>query len=406
MKWFTLLFLVNAVFCADHNPDENEGVNDPNLFEGDMILTPEQRYRAEHGMDVNFGDNRKRGARKGGGLWPNGVVVYEIAPDLARSSTAINAIKAGMNEWTRKTCISFKKRNGEGSFVRFQNGAQNQCSSQVGRTGRAQAITLGARCWVKGIVVHEIGHAVGFFHEQSRPDRDDFVTILWNNIEQDKKHNFNKYARSQIDSLGSPYDYGSVMHYSSKAFSRNGGVTIQPKQRGAQIGQRRGLSNIDAKQANLLYQCSGRRGNSNRRPGGQQRGRGGRPGGRRGGGRPRGRRGGGRPRGRRGGGRPGGRRGGGRPRGRRRGGGRPRRGGRGGGRPRVGRRGKGRPRGGRRGGRPRPRKGRRGGRPRGPRGGGRPRRGRRGGRPRRGRRGGRQGRGRRGGRRPGRRPRG
>lgn len=44
----------------------------------------------------------------------------------ARSSTAMNAIKAGMNEWTRKTCISFKKRNGEGSFVRFQNGAQNQ----------------------------------------------------------------------------------------------------------------------------------------------------------------------------------------------------------------------------------------------------------------------------------------
>jgi len=44
----------------------------------------------------------------------------------ARSSTAMNAIKAGMNEWTRKTCISFKKRNGEASFVRFQNGAQDQ----------------------------------------------------------------------------------------------------------------------------------------------------------------------------------------------------------------------------------------------------------------------------------------
>ena len=63
---------------------ENEGVDDPNLFEGDMILTPEQRYRAEHGMDVNFGDNRKRGAQKGGGLWPDGVVVYEIAPNLGK----------------------------------------------------------------------------------------------------------------------------------------------------------------------------------------------------------------------------------------------------------------------------------------------------------------------------------
>ena len=75
--------VVFSHYCYSHFI-ENEGVNDPNLFEGDMILTPEQRYRAEHGMDVNFGDNRKRGARKGGGLWPNGVVVYEIAPDLGK----------------------------------------------------------------------------------------------------------------------------------------------------------------------------------------------------------------------------------------------------------------------------------------------------------------------------------
>ena len=75
--------IVFSHYCYSHFI-ENEGVNDPNLFEGDMILTSEQRYRAEHGMDVNFGDNRKRGARKGGGLWPNGVVVYEIAPDLGK----------------------------------------------------------------------------------------------------------------------------------------------------------------------------------------------------------------------------------------------------------------------------------------------------------------------------------
>ena len=47
--------------------------------------------------------------------------------------------------------------------------------------------------------------------------------------------NFNKYGRSTIDSLGTPYDYGSVMHYGSRAFSRNGRPTIVPKQQGVCI---------------------------------------------------------------------------------------------------------------------------------------------------------------------------
>lgn len=59
---------------------ENRGIYDPNLFEGDMILSPKQRYNAEHGRDV-FGLDRKRGASKFP-LWPNGVLVYTIDPSL------------------------------------------------------------------------------------------------------------------------------------------------------------------------------------------------------------------------------------------------------------------------------------------------------------------------------------
>ncbi|KAM7433978.1 hypothetical protein ABFA07_015863 [Porites harrisoni] len=256
MKWFTLLFLVNAVFCADHNPDENEGVNDPNLFEGDMILTPEQRYRAEHGMDVNFGDNRKRGARKGRGLWPNGVVVYEIAPDLAKKAKALKAIRQGMTEWSSKTCIRFKKRTNERAYVKFKLGSG--CSSHVGRRGWRQDINLARGCWTRGIVAHEIGHALGFYHEQSRPDRDDYVTILSDNIKTGDSDNFRKYNRRTIDSMGSPYDYGSLMHYGSKAFSKNGKPTIVAKTSSkVTLGQRKGISATDAKQMNLLYksQC-------------------------------------------------------------------------------------------------------------------------------------------------------
>ncbi|XP_073252475.1 zinc metalloproteinase nas-15-like isoform X2 [Porites lutea] len=235
---------------------ENRGINDSRLFEGDMILNQRQLDRTEHGMDVD--SDRKRASIKVGRLWPKGVVVYQIHSSLPRNSSAMSAIRAGMNEWTNKTCIRFKRRGNETAYVNFVNG--RGCYSYVGRIGRRQDITLARRCWKRGIVAHEIGHAIGFFHEQSRPDRDNFVTIEWNNILAGKRRNFRKYSRSTIDSLGTKYDYGSIMHYGSKAFSKNGRVTIKVKRSGAVIGQRRRLSTTDARQANLLYktQCTRR----------------------------------------------------------------------------------------------------------------------------------------------------
>jgi hypothetical protein len=57
------------------------------------------------------------------------------------------------------------------------------CWSPVGRTGNGeQRLSLGQRCWYLGIVIHELGHAVGFWHEMNRPDRDNWIYIYWNNI--------------------------------------------------------------------------------------------------------------------------------------------------------------------------------------------------------------------------------
>ena len=71
-------------------------------------------------------------------------------------------------------------------------------------------------------------HAVGFFHQHSATERDDFVKIHWENIQCRHKHNFNKYEASQVTSYGIGYDYGSIMHYSEKAFSKNNLITIEP----------------------------------------------------------------------------------------------------------------------------------------------------------------------------------
>ena len=175
--------------------------------------------------------------------WPNGVLVYTVEDPSVQERVDL-AIK----HWTSRTPIKFKKRTNETDFVAFVS--QGGCFSSVGRVGGRQLISLGPGCNV-GAAIHEIGHALGLWHEQSRGDRDNFVTVLVDRIKPANRHNFDKHV---IDgTMAGPYDFDSIMHYPAVAFSINGQPTIIPKVAGKQIGQRTGLSKGDRLAIKSIY---------------------------------------------------------------------------------------------------------------------------------------------------------
>ncbi|CAG2183147.1 unnamed protein product, partial [Oppiella nova] len=80
------------------------------------------------------------------------------------------------------------------------------CAAHVGRIGGQQWLFLGKGCYSQETVVHELMHSVGFIHEQSRPDRDAHVQIMWDNIKEGAKRNFRKHTTDYLADHGFEYD--------------------------------------------------------------------------------------------------------------------------------------------------------------------------------------------------------
>ncbi|KDR20609.1 Zinc metalloproteinase nas-6 [Zootermopsis nevadensis] len=158
-------------------PPQDEGSPDPilsaGLFEGDIA-----------GVNISdlisFGKNGIRDFRK---RWPGGIIPYVISSSFSVYERSV--IAAAVLDFYAYTCIRFVPRTTQWDYIHLQKGAG--CSSLVGRFGGGQQVSLGAGCLYKGIVEHELMHACGFWHEQSRGDRDEYVRILWNNIVPGKK---------------------------------------------------------------------------------------------------------------------------------------------------------------------------------------------------------------------------
>lgn len=139
----------------------------------------------------------------------------------------------------------------------FPNVICRSCSSFVGRSKGRQVVDLSSLCTeALGDIQHKVLHALGVFHEHSRPDRDNYVQVIWDNIIPNMRSNFKILSLMNKYNLG--YDLGSVMHYGPKDSARDPSLpTLVPKKASkAKMGQRDGLSVLDAAKLRVAYGCS------------------------------------------------------------------------------------------------------------------------------------------------------
>lgn len=261
--------LIQALTANDVKVSGMPEVPLPGTFEGDMVMTPIQKKAIRDDIIArktgNLGRKRKLLADTNF-YWPQAIVPFEIDATLMSSRLIWRRIQTAIQMWESKTCLRFVPRSislsgqlGHKDYVLIQSDSRHSCISNVGRIRGVQSVNISAICSA-GRIAHELGHTIGFVHEQSRPDRDLYVHINYNNVATNRTGEFEKYSNSKVTTYRLPYDIGSIMHYKSTAFSIDQRLlqTITTDDPLVQkwMGQRDDLSFLDAKLANLAYRCN------------------------------------------------------------------------------------------------------------------------------------------------------
>ncbi|XP_017091533.2 hatching enzyme 1.2 isoform X1 [Drosophila bipectinata] len=233
-----------------HNEESSQNPEElGTYYEGDILIP------------LSYREGRSNGTRNGilalSSRWPGGVVPYEIKGPF--TSQEMGNINHAFKEYHTKTCIRFKPRTTEKDYISIGS-SKSGCWSSIGRLGGRQEVNLQSPNCLRtyGTPIHELMHALGFFHEQNRHERDSYVRVMNDNIKPEMMANFEKASSRTQSGFGVDYDYASVMHYSATSFSRNGQPTLKALRASSdasQMGQRRGFSAGDVRKINLMYKC-------------------------------------------------------------------------------------------------------------------------------------------------------
>ncbi len=184
-------------------------------------------------------------------LWDNGIVYYDFDSTITQKLKDI--IHGAMNEYEQHTCLKFELRHPTSTiteYIHFQSLNTGCYSNSVGKNWYGmQVINIEDKpdCASHSRALHEIGHGIGFWHEQSRPDRNHYLTI---NSDSDQS-----IIRKEVDYQDEIYDYASVMHDAlGSSMSINNWYRYE-SQNFPKIGEYTHLSPGDIRLVNKLYKC-------------------------------------------------------------------------------------------------------------------------------------------------------
>lgn len=223
------------------------------IFEGDIMLGPVSLLAERYGRPRYHkgGNAHYLQTHSSHHLWPGGVIPYTFHQTIAERTRQVVAEAA--TELSSRTPLTVRPRlPTDTHWVEF-TAEHSGCWSLLGRVSKpgGQQINLSGGCGSKSTVLHEVLHAAGVRHEHTRPDRDQYVTIVWSEVQDNHRHNFDITEGATVLT---PYDYDSVMHYSARAFSKRGQSTIVPTRAGGdRIGQGDDLSAGDILGVQTLY---------------------------------------------------------------------------------------------------------------------------------------------------------
>jgi hypothetical protein len=188
--------------------------------------------------------------------WPKGVVPFQIdANTYPLGSAARQQVLLAINAWNTTSVVKLlpAKATDTNLINITLSPVAGACLSPIGLQGGTQAVGCFANA-AAGVIMHEIGHALGLIHEHKRPGRSNFITVNAANIKAGSIGQF-----SPVDNIDCPvgtYDCGSIMHYGATSFSVDGvqpTITVTNPAVCTNIGQRNALSAGDVAAARVMY---------------------------------------------------------------------------------------------------------------------------------------------------------